>query len=748
MADDAVTTIKIADDAVTDDKLADGAVLYDQLGSELQSNYTYLLQQRLRATLSTVGQVLTSAGSYGVLGSNHPAWSDPDYVPDGGTTGQALVKASDTDQDLEWSDVASSGGTSSEWAEHALQLDYDTDSLTREWDITANTAINSTFRANLPFYSDTIDVDDDDPTIFTLGAGTWLIGGSVQVENKSTTANAGNARLGANVSLAKSDGTHYYANGATVYARWGLTGSKTEGITAYAPFGTVIRLTEETDLRLSVLFTNQSISTTVRARVGSTIMNVWGVTGGGASVADGSITTAKLSTDLQANATYLRRQRERARITAGGEVLTATGEYRGLGINEPIWSRPDYVPDGGTTGQVLTKSADRDQDLEWTSVAGAGDGSVVTATLADGAVTTDKLADGAVLAAKMGAIEELAMTAMAGPGLTQGRASEGDVIRRTAVVSGQPGLIATFASVDEVPDGGTTGQVLAKASDTDQDLNWTNAPAGAVADGSITNAKLAANAVGTAKIANNAVTRVKIANDAIDGTKIAANSVNSTELVTSAVTTTHISDSAVTNAKLSTDAVTNAKVANNAINTAEISNSAVTRAKIANDAVNDDKIANNSVNNLHMQSNSVQTFAIQDNNVTSAKLAGAVRNALVPTGGTSGQVLAKASNSNNDVTWVENSGSGGGTISHPVWRRTQFTVADENDIAVPASGTSVSDYPQFYQLLSATVPDSDNEIRATASTTTGAVTLSQGTCLLYTSPSPRDRQKSRMPSSA
>ena len=45
----------------------------------------------------------------------------------------------------------------------------------------------------------------------------------------------------------------------------------------------------------------------------------------------------------------------------------------------------------------------------------------------------------------------------------------------------------------------------------------------------------------------------------------------------------------------------------------------------------------------------------------------------------------------------------------------------------------------------------DGDIFATGVTTTGSLVSSgaiSGTCLLYTSPSPRDREKSRMPSSA
>jgi hypothetical protein len=47
-----------------------------------------------------------------------------------------------------------------------------------------------------------------------------------------------------------------------------------------------------------------------------------------------------------------------------------------------------------------------------------------------------------------------------------------------------------------VPSGGTTGQVLKKNSNTDYDTAWVNESGGSVADGSITTAKLDANAFG------------------------------------------------------------------------------------------------------------------------------------------------------------------------------------------------------------------------------------------------------------
>ena len=80
-------------------------------------------------------------------------------------------------------------------------------------------------------------------------------------------------------------------------------------------------------------------------------------------------------------------------------------------------------------------------------------------------------------------------------------------------------------------------------------------------DGSITTAKLAANAVTTAKIDPLAVTNGKIADNA--------------------VTTAKIVDNAVNNSKLGNDSVTGSNIADNAVATEHITDSSVTAAKLA-----------------------------------------------------------------------------------------------------------------------------------------------------------------------
>lgn len=92
-----------------------------------------------------------------------------------------------------------------------------------------------------------------------------------------------------------------------------------------------------------------------------------------------------------------------------------------------------------------------------------------------------------------------------------------------------------------------------------------------IADGSVTAAKLASNAVTTAKILDGSVTTAKIVSGAVDAASLA----------TDAVTSTKIRDGNVTEAKLASNAVTQAKMADSSVGAAELVANAVTTAKMA-----------------------------------------------------------------------------------------------------------------------------------------------------------------------
>lgn len=115
---------------------------------------------------------------------------------------------------------------------------------------------------------------------------------------------------------------------------------------------------------------------------------------------------------------------------------------------------------------------------------------------------------------------------------------------------------------------------------------------GAVTDGSITTAKLAAKAVTTAKIDDLAVTDEKLAAASVTSDKLGNGVVVSNKIAPSAVTTGKINDGAVTENK--------------------IGSAAVSTDKIKNDAVTSDKIADNAVQGEHVAKNTLRTDVSSD----------------------------------------------------------------------------------------------------------------------------------------
>ena len=106
-----------------------------------------------------------------------------------------------------------------------------------------------------------------------------------------------------------------------------------------------------------------------------------------------------------------------------------------------------------------------------------------------------------------------------------------------------------------------------------------------VADGSISTAKLADDAVTAAKLASNAVVTASIVDDNVTQAKIADDAVGADQLAASAVVTASIVDDNVTQAKIADDAVGADQLAASAVVTASIVDDAVTAAKIASEPV-------------------------------------------------------------------------------------------------------------------------------------------------------------------
>lgn len=155
---------------------------------------------------------------------------------------------------------------------------------------------------------------------------------------------------------------------------------------------------------------------------------------------------------------------------------------------------------------------------------------------------------------------------------------------------------AESVGIDTVP--GLTGVSTVQAALAKIEEQMAEMTQGAVADESITTAKLAAAAVETDKIQDGAVTSVKLADLAVTAARLADLAVETAKIKDKAVTTAKIADKAVTTAQLGDASVgtaqldalsvTAAKLAALAVDTAKIKDKAVTMAKLADHAVSVD----------------------------------------------------------------------------------------------------------------------------------------------------------------
>ena len=154
---------------------------------------------------------------------------------------------------------------------------------------------------------------------------------------------------------------------------------------------------------------------------------------------------------------------------------------------------------------------------------------------------------------------------------------------------------------------------------------------GALSDGGVTTAKLAADAVTGAKIADDSINSEHYVDGSIDAAHLATNSVTNAKIVDLDITGSKIQTNAVDSRILANDAVANANVAANAINTTEIAADAVDGTKIADDAINSEHYVDGSIDTAHIAdaqitsaklgTSAVTTGKINDQAVTAAKIA-------------------------------------------------------------------------------------------------------------------------------
>ena len=197
------------------------------------------------------------------------------------------------------------------------------------------------------------------------------------------------------------------------------------------------------------------------------------------------------------------------------------------------------------------------------------DGAVTTDKIANLAVTTDKIADGAVTTDK---IANLAVTT--------------DKIANGSV---------TFSKLNANTVNTSKGVIL------DNGIAVNLEPSGGIILNSSGQLKLApistASTISTTSLVNGSVTNEKLANDAVTADKIANGSVTSDKIANLAVTTSKINNFSVTTDKIVDLAVTTGKINNLAVTTDKINNLAVTNAKIVDGSVTRNKLNSDVANN-------------------------------------------------------------------------------------------------------------------------------------------------------
>jgi hypothetical protein len=258
------------------------------------------------------------------------------------------------------------------------------------------------------------------------------------------------------------------------------------------------------------------------------------------------------------------------------------------------------------------------------------DGSITNAKLAPNAVTTDKILDGTIQRSDVA---------------TNFKAPDADIadtVRRappTVVADGSitnAKLAPNAVTTDKILDGTVQRSDVAsnfKAPDADIADTVRRAPPTVVADGSITNAKLAPNAVTTDKILDGTIQRADVASnfkapnaDIADTvrkaplTVVPDGSITSAKIADSDVQTIDIADGAITQGKLAGNSVTNAKILNGAVSEQKIADANVTSSKIADNAISALKLDNLSVSTAKIQDGAVTNSKVQDGAVTSEKI--------------------------------------------------------------------------------------------------------------------------------
>ena len=142
-----------------------------------------------------------------------------------------------------------------------------------------------------------------------------------------------------------------------------------------------------------------------------------------------------------------------------------------------------------------------------------------------------------------------------------------------------------------------------------------------IVDGTITSSDIGDGQVGTVELAANAVTTARLADNSVTSAKIADASVGTADVADSAITTAKLTDNSVTSAKIVDGTITSADLGDGQVATVDLAANAVTTAKLADSAVTSAKIVDGAVSTTDLADGSVTTAKLTDNSITSAKIA-------------------------------------------------------------------------------------------------------------------------------
>ena len=261
-----------------------------------------------------------------------------------------------------------------------------------------------------------------------------------------------------------------------------------------------------------------------------------------------------------------------------------------------------------------------------------------------------------------------------GLGITEGSGEANKFVRLnstgTQFVSGS----ATIANADIADDAVTPAKLGGVSTGADEAgkaivldstgnaFSTSTLSSGSIGDGSITRAKLAADAVDNSKLADDAVQSENIADDAITNALIADDAVDTAQIADGAVEAAQLASDAVTGAKIADDAVDTAQIVDDAVEAAQIADGAVGNAALAADAVTGAKLADDAVGNEHIANNAVNTAQVASGAITPAKI-----NNITPNISLAGHALAFDSQGTGFTTAVLSGGGGGSSPNGRVY---------------------------------------------------------------------------------